>query len=94
VPAVLVALLALVPLGFVVGYAVSIGWDEAYRLTVRPRVAELLGNTARLVLAGVLLSAVLGVGGAWLVERTQLPGRRIWNALLVAPLAVPAFVSS
>ena len=93
-PAVLVALLALVPLGFVVGYAVSIGWDEAYRLTVRPRVAELLGNTARLVLAGVLLSAVIGVGGAWLVERTQLPGRRIWNALLVAPLAVPAFVSS
>jgi iron(III) transport system permease protein len=94
VPAALVALLALVPLAFVVGYAVSIGWDEAYRLVVRPRVAELLGNTARLVVAGVLLSAVIGVGGAWLVERTRLPGRGIWNALLVAPLAVPAFVSS
>jgi iron(III) transport system permease protein len=94
VPAVLVALVALVPLGFVLGYAVSIGWTEAYRLVVRPRVAELLGNTARLVLAGVLLSAVIGVGAAWLVERTRLPGRRIWNALLVAPLAVPAFVSS
>jgi iron(III) transport system permease protein len=94
VPAVLVALVALVPLAFVVGYAVSIGWDEAYRLVVRPRVAELLGNTARLVVCGVLLSAVIGVGAAWLVERTRLPGRRAWNALLVAPLAVPAFVSS
>jgi iron(III) transport system permease protein len=89
-----VALLALVPLAFVIGYAISIGWHEAYRLIVRPRVAELLGNTGRLVVLGVLLSAAIGTGAAWLVERTRLPGRRIWNALLVAPLAVPAFVSS
>ena len=29
-----------------------------------------------------------------MVERTDLPGRRVWNVLLVAPLAVPAFVNS
>ena len=37
---------------------------------------------------------VIGLGAAWLVERTDLPGRRVWAALLVAPLAVPAFASS
>nr|WP_240948046.1 iron ABC transporter permease [Planosporangium mesophilum] len=42
----------------------------------------------------MVLTAVLGTGAAWLVERTTLPGRRIWNALLAAPLAVPAFVTS
>ena len=31
-------------------------------------------------------SLVLGVGAAWLVERTDLPGRRVWTVLLVAPL--------
>ena len=35
----LVALLALVPLFFVVVYTVSIGWDQAWALVVRPRVA-------------------------------------------------------
>lgn len=92
--AVLVALLAAVPLLFVIGSTVSIGWSEAYRLIVRPRVGELLVNTARLTLGGMLLCAVLGTATAWLVERTTLPGRRAWNVLLAAPLAVPAFVTS
>jgi iron(III) transport system permease protein len=38
--------------------------------------------------------AVLGTGAAWLVERTTLPGRRVWHLLSAAPLAVPAFVIS
>jgi iron(III) transport system permease protein len=92
--AALVALLASVPLLFVVGYTISIGWSEAYRLIVRPRVGELLVNTARLTLGGMLLCALLGTAAAWLVERTALPGRRGWNVLLAAPLAVPAFVTS
>ncbi len=61
---------------------------------VRPRVGELLGNTARLTLACMALCAVLGTAAAWLVERTALPGRRGWHVLLAAPLAVPAFVTS
>ena len=40
------------------------------------------------------LCVVLGVGAAWLVERTDLPGRAFWRPLFVAPLAVPAFVNS
>jgi len=89
-----VALLALVPLLFVVASAVGLGAGGTWRLVVRPRTGELLSNTARLVVACVLISSVLGTAAAWLVERTDLPGRRAWNALLVAPLAVPAFVNS
>ena len=89
-----VAAFALIPLAFVVVYAVSLGPSEAWRLLVRPRVGELLYNTVRLVLGGCLLSLVLGVGCAWVVERTDLPGRNLWHVLAVAPLAVPAFVNS
>jgi iron(III) transport system permease protein len=94
VAATAVALLALIPLGFVVVYTVVIGADEAWSLLVRPRVGELLFNTTRLVLGGMALSTVIGTAAAWLVERTQLPARRLWHVLLAAPLAVPAFVNS
>ena len=40
------------------------------------------------------LSTVLGVGAAWLVERTDLPWAGVWRVAFVAPLAVPAFVNS
>ena len=37
---------------------------------------------------------VLGVGVAWCVERTDLPGRRVWAVLAALPITVPAFVTS
>ncbi len=92
--AVAVAALALLPLGYIVWYAFDLGWSGIRELVLRPRVAELLWNTTRLVLGTVAACCVLGVGAAWLVERTSVPGRRIWHVLLVAPLAVPAFVHS
>ena len=84
----------LIPLGYVAWAAVSIGWAQAYDLVVRPRVAELLFNTVALVVVTVPLCVALGVGVAWLVERTDLRGRAFWRPLFVAPLAIPAFVNS
>ena len=84
----------LIPLGYVASATVSIGWTKAYDLVVRPRVGELLFNTVALVAVTVPLCVVIGVGVAWLVERTDLPGRAFWRPLFVAPLAVPAFVNS
>lgn len=84
----------LVPVGFVVSIGFEVGWSTLAPLIFRPKVLELLTNTLLLVLIGVPSCVVLGVGGAWLVERTTLPGRRVWAVVLAAPLAVPAFVSS
>ena len=92
--AVAVAALALLPLGYIAWYTADIGWAGVRELVFRPRVGELLWNTARLVVGTVLCCAVLGLGAAWLVERSSLPGRRVCHVLLVAPLAVPAFVNS
>ena len=83
-----------IPLGYVVWAVVSTGPDRIYELVVRPRVGELLLNTAGLVVVTVPLCVVLGVGAAWLVERTDVPGAAVWRPLLVAPLAVPAFINS
>ncbi len=89
-----VALLALVPLGFVVTYSVLIGPTEAWDLIVRPRVGTLLWNTVRLAGGCMLACAVLGVSLGFIVERTDVRFKNVWHGLLVAPLAVPAFVNS
>lgn len=94
IAAVLVALITLVPLVFVVGYTVEIGWAEGSALVFRPRVGELLWNTVRLMLGAMVTCGVVGTAAAWLVERTSLPGRRVFGVLLAAPLAIPAFVNS
>ncbi|MFD1213090.1 ABC transporter permease [Arthrobacter sp. GCM10027362] len=92
--AVLVTLATLIPLGFVIVMTVLTGWDTAVRLIFRPRVGELLFNTVALILLTVPLCILIGIGAAWLVERTRLPGARFWSVVLAAPLAVPAFVNS
>ncbi len=82
------------PLGYVAQHTLTTSPSEAWELLVRPRIGSLLLNTVGLTVACMTTSAVLGVTLAVLVERTDLPFRRVWHALLVAPLAVPAFVNS
>lgn len=91
---VLISLLALLPIAFVIGVSVQTGWATLSTLLFRPRVGELLINTVLLVAITIPLCIVLGVTLAWLTERSDLPGRRGWSLLSIAPLAVPAFVHS
>lgn len=90
----MVAALALLPFGYVVVYAATLSPQEAWDLVVRPRVGELATNTVTLMAGVLAVTGVLGLGCAWLVERTDLPLRTLWHVLLAAPLAVPAFVNS
>jgi iron(III) transport system permease protein len=92
--ALLAAALVLVPLTFLVVEAQHAGWGELRHLLLRHLVAVLLWNTVRLALACTLLCALLGVAGAWLVERTLLPARRLWAVALVLPLGVPDFATA
>ncbi|MDO8148733.1 iron ABC transporter permease [Isoptericola sp. b515] len=94
VAATLVAALTVLPLVVVLLDASSAGLDEAVDYLVRPRVGELLANTGLLMGVTVPATVVLGTLAAWLVERTALPWAGLWRTLLLAPLAVPAFVSA
>ena len=89
-----VSLLSLIPLGFIVWIAVDSGLETVVELVFRPRVGELVVNTVVLVSVTLPIAIVLSVGLAWLTERTELRFGRAWRWLLVAQLAVPAFVQS
>jgi iron(III) transport system permease protein len=84
--------LVLLPLVFLIVQAQRSGWHEIWRLLDRHAVLVLLWNSVRLALACTVLCALLGIGAAWLVERTDVPLRRLWAVLLVLPLGIPDFV--
>jgi len=89
-----IAALSLLPLLFVVGVTLGTPSSTVAGLLLRSRIAELLVNTGLLVALAVPLCVVVGAGLAWVTERTDLPGRKVWSVLAVAPLAIPAFVQS
>ncbi len=89
-----VAAVVLLPLVFLLVEAQGAGVGEVASLICRPLTAQLLWNTVRLAVCVTAGCAVIGTGAAWLTERTDLPGRRVWAVLLVVPLAIPDFVVS
>jgi iron(III) transport system permease protein len=88
--AVAVALIPLIYLGVRTGEA---GWSRIVDELLTRRVAVLAGRS--LALAAVVTGActALGVAGAFLVTRTDLPGRRAFGVLAALPLAVPTYVA-
>src|SRR5262249_32752697 len=90
----LVAILAVLPIAIIVIQAFQ-GGTSAIRDPVSASSSRtLLRNSVVGSLVATPICGVLGVGAAWFVERTRLPGRRLWALLLVAPLTVPLFVTS
>jgi len=89
-----IAILLAVPLVFLLIESSRAGWSEVASQIFRSLTATLLWNTVRLTVAVTVLCAILGTLAAWLVERTDLPGRRVFAVLLVVPLAIPDFVVS
>jgi iron(III) transport system permease protein len=89
----LTAALMAVPVAAVAIQAVSVGVSEALNVLQRPLLPTLLVHTIQLTVLVGVGCAVVGVGCAWAVERTDLPGRKVFRLLLVLPLAVPEFVA-
>jgi iron(III) transport system permease protein len=65
---------------------------EAWQLLARPRIAAVIGRSLLLVVSVTVLATALAVPIAWLLIRTNLPGRRWWTVVMVLPLVVPSFV--
>jgi iron(III) transport system permease protein len=94
VVSVLVAALLALPLVFLLVEAHGSGLTQVRELIWRPLTGQLLWNTVRLTVVVTVLCAIVGTAAAYCVERTDLPGKRIWAVLVVVPLAIPDFVVS
>ena len=89
-----VAVVAGLPVVITVIQAAQGGFSAAKTAFTASATPTLFLHTIELAALATPACGVLGLATAWLVERTRLPGRRVWPLLLVAPLAVPLFVTS
>ena len=87
-------LVALLPLAYLVIRATDEGWQPIRSTLWRRRTLELVGESLWLATTVTAACLVVGVGAAWLVARTDLPGRRVWRVLLGLSLALPSYVSA
>lgn len=89
----LAALVAAVPLVYLVVRAFDAGPARVAGVLVAPRTLELVGRSTGLTVAVTAACVVLGTAAAWLVTRTDLPARGLLATVLVLPLAVPSYVA-
>jgi iron(III) transport system permease protein len=94
-----VALSALVACVFAtpLAYLAIRGLTEGGTLAAAWASGDTLGPLARTLALGVSVagaSAVLGTALAWLVVRTDLPGRRVARLVLPLPLVMPSFIAA
>jgi iron(III) transport system permease protein len=86
-----VAVALLLPLALLILQAVQYGWSAVAPLIFRQLTATLLWHTLSLLVVVTAICAVVGTLAAWCVERTNLPGRRMWAVLVVIPVGIPDF---
>ncbi|HYB29685.1 MAG TPA: iron ABC transporter permease [Solirubrobacteraceae bacterium] len=89
-----VALVVALPVVITVVQAFQGGLSAARAAVADSATPTLLLHTIELAALVTPACGLLGLGAAWVVERTRVPGSRFWMLLLVAPLAVPLFVTS
>jgi iron(III) transport system permease protein len=89
-----VALLVNLPLAYLFVRAGTSGRRAYLDLVLSPSTLLLVGETLALVVGVVLTALALAVPMAWLVARTDLPGRRAWAVVGALPLVFPSYVAA
>ncbi len=88
-----VAMVMAVPLAYVLIQA-GAGGRETWTRLLGARLPALAWNTGLLMLTVTIAVVLLGTTLAFLVMRTDMPGRRPLRWLLALPLALPAYVGA
>ena len=89
--AVLLAVVASVPLLVIVGYT-FVPQQDVWKHLAENVLGTLVSNTAFLLMCIIPLTAIMGVGLGWLTGACDYPGRRFFAWALVLPFAIPPYV--
>jgi sulfate transport system permease protein len=86
-------LIVLIPLSAVFLKTTSLSWNQFWNTVTDPRVVASYRLTFGASLAGALINAVFGMLTAWVLVRYPFPGKRIVDALVDFPFALPTAVA-
>jgi sulfate transport system permease protein len=87
------SLLVLVPLSALVFRTATLTWGQIVATVTDPRVVASYWLTFGTSLLAAAINVILGFVTAWTLVRHDLPGRRVLDALVDLPFALPTAVS-
>lgn len=86
-------LIVLIPLSTLIWKSSTGGWEAFWRTVTDERVLGSLKLSFGTALAATLVNGVFGVLTAWVLERYRFPGRRVIDAMVDLPFALPTAVA-
>ncbi|AJE02143.1 sulfate ABC transporter permease subunit CysT [Geobacter pickeringii] len=87
------SLIVLLPLSALVFKTASLTWGEFIATVAAPRVAASYRVTFGAALAAAGVNAIFGLLVAWVLVRYRLPGKRLIDAFVDLPFALPTAVA-
>lgn len=87
------SLLILIPLSGLVWRSADLGWDAFWSLATDPRTVGALKISFGCAFLAAITNMVFGLIVAWVLVRYQFPGRRIVDAVVDLPFALPTAVA-
>ncbi|MBW7901700.1 MAG: sulfate ABC transporter permease subunit CysT [Rhodocyclaceae bacterium] len=87
------ALVVLIPLASVATNTVSLGWESFWRVVADPRVVASYQLSFGASLLAAAINTVFGLIFAWVLVRYTFPGKRLIDALIDLPFALPTAVA-
>ena len=86
-------LIVLVPLAAIVARSTELGWDGFWAAITTRRVLASFRLSLTSAVAAAGLSVILGLLIGWVLARYRFPGRRVVDALVDLPFALPTAVA-
>src|SRR5258707_777777 len=87
------SLIVLIPLAGLLLRPVGLGWQGFWNVVSAPRVVAALELSFGAALVAAVVNAIFGGIVAWVLVRYEFPGRRIIDALVDLPFALPTAVA-
>ena len=87
------SLIVLIPLGGLLMKSSSLTFEQFWKTVSDPRVVASYRLTFGVALISALLNAVFGFLVAWMLVRDKIPGKRLIDAIVDLPFALPTAVS-
>jgi len=87
------SLIVLIPLAALLLRPVGLGWGGFWHVVLAPRVLAALELSFGAALLGAGINALFGGIVAWVLVRYDFPGRRLVDALVDLPFALPTAVA-
>ena len=88
-----VGLIVVLPLGALIFKAASLGPEDYWRIVSSPRAVASYRVTVLSALAATAFNLVFGMALAWVLVRYRFPGRRLVDAIVDLPFALPTAVA-